>query len=217
LKHRRTHSAPPGTYIRSPKLTPRHRTINEAEGQESEGDVSTTRAPKTPRKLVNSENEKLLNSPKKEKKNKVDKLDAIKSSLKETLKMDSSPFKLFRSRTPTGTHSTLTKSDSFPMTRHNKTNSEGNLPSLCVNGEFIEVMLDDDDVKALPAEEKMQNGSLLSDDMSFESRETSNPLVNELIPIAAQVIFLKTGPAPHIRATKPLLHRKKGNQPQVSI
>ena len=74
--------------------------------------------------------------------NKSDKLGAIKNSFKETLKIDT-PFKLFRSKLP---GDAVAKSKMYPDTRYNKTNSDSNLPSLCVNGDFIEVTLNDDGV-----------------------------------------------------------------------
>ena len=163
MKHRRTHSAPPGTYVRSPKLAPRHRTIDEVKGQESEGDMSTKINLETTPKLLDSDNEKPLYTPRIERKNK---LDILKS-----LKIDTSSFKIFRSKTPTGTKSESLQS----ITRHHKTKSDSNLPSLSVNSEFIEVTLDDDNVSAASSDGKVQNGNLLKDNFNFDYSQDDPP------------------------------------------
>ena len=184
-KHRRTYSAPPGTYTRSPKLVPRHLPIDERGVHENEEYVSTIKTPETPRRTANFSNEN-VDSPRTEKRNKPDKLDIIKSSLKETF--DGSPFKLFRSKTPTSSLTALNKSESFRLTRHNKTNSEGNLPSLRVNGEFIEVMLDDDEVRDATSSDSPRNSSLFKDGIHFECPQDSlRPVIGEPITDSSHV------------------------------
>ncbi|XP_076819783.1 trafficking protein particle complex subunit 10-like isoform X1 [Clavelina lepadiformis] len=137
-RHRRTHSAPPATFLRSPKITPRHDAIVER---------NLTLQIDSPDLIKNGR----VKSVEDEKPTNVSfeltsKSDDDKKDKKSALRPKVPSFRMFRSKTPNHvTSKSFSLSfNSWPSFNKTNKNSPREVPSLKINDDLIEVTLSDD-------------------------------------------------------------------------
>lgn len=168
MRHRRAKSAPPSSLSRSSKPFLQVEEVNEKSKSDCSGDSGNDSSDEPTANTDTSS--KTVVSVQSEKKIRSDRFETIRNSLKESLKVESSPFKMFRSKINVDT---VRKNNSSNELSKSKPGSAENLPKFTISDDFIEVTLDgSDDVTSVNSDVRSQDSSFFREDTCSCSAST---------------------------------------------